>query len=353
MQRALRLARRGVGRTSPNPMVGAVVVRKGKIVGEGYHLYHKREHAEVVALRQAGAQARGADLYVTLEPCVHQGRTPPCVDRVIASGVKRVCVAVRDPNPVVSGKGIQVLTGAGLEVAEGICQRQAARLNESFFHFIQNGRPFVLLKLALSLDGKIATRCGDSQWITGPAARRAGHRLRYQHDAILVGVGTVLEDDPQLNVRWRRGNRITKVVLDSRLRTPPQAKLFESPDPVVIFHGPEAPRSSVKDLSSKGTLVPVSEKHGQLDWVGVLDELGRMAITSLMIEGGAAVATSALRARIVHKVNLFYGPLMVGGDGKNAVRELGVDDLKDALRLQGTSSRKLDSDLMLEAYLDT
>ncbi|RPI27190.1 MAG: bifunctional diaminohydroxyphosphoribosylaminopyrimidine deaminase/5-amino-6-(5-phosphoribosylamino)uracil reductase RibD, partial [Acidobacteria bacterium] len=240
MKRALRLARRGVGRVSPNPLVGAVIVKDGIIVGEGYHVYERKDHAEVVALRAAGPLARGADLHLNLEPCSHFGRTPPCVESIIQAGIRRVSIATLDPNPLVSGQGIEALRKHGIEVHEGICREEALRLNEKFFHFIQTGRPFVLLKLAMTLDGRIATASGESRWITGEAARRIVHGWRYEYDALLVGVNTVLADDPSLDTRGSRQKPLTKVILDSGLRTPATARLFSTPGAVVIFHGSDA-----------------------------------------------------------------------------------------------------------------
>ncbi len=347
MRRALRLAARGFGRTSPNPMVGAVVVRKGEIVGQGYHVYARRDHAEVVALRQAGPQARGAELFVSLEPCSHFGRTPPCVETIVKAGVSRVLVAVEDPNPLVRGRGIRYLEQHGIEVEVGLCASQAAELNAAFFHFIVHRRPFVTLKLALTLDGKIATRTGESKWITGPQARRRVHRLRYGSDAILVGIETVLRDDPSLDVRWRRRNGITKVVLDSSLRCPAAARLFESGDPVVLFHSAGLSKSADPASEGRAELVPIAPCGDGLDWAAILDELGRRNITSLLVEGGARIATSLLEASLANRVELFYGPVLVGGDGLGAVGTLGIDHLSDALRVEDLRVRRLGDTVLL------
>ena len=350
MKRAILLARRGEGRVSPNPLVGAVVVKEGQIVGEGYHVFEKREHAEVVALRQAGTQSAGAALYVTLEPCAHFGRTPPCSDQIIDSGVQQVFMAVSDPNPDVTGGGADKLRSRGILVHEGLRRDEAVRLNESYFYFAKQRRPFSRLKLALTLDGMIATPSGDSQWITGEAARREVQRLRYQHDAILVGVNTVLRDNPSLNVRWRRGNGITKVVLDSHLRTCQDARLFDSRDPVILFHseGVPAPNS----IASRARLIPVAEKRSRLDWNGILDALGQEGITSLLIEGGSQVAASALEAGVVQKVSFFYAPKIIGGSGLPGIADLGVKRLSQAIQLQATRLRRLGSDFLVEAYLE-
>ena len=350
MKRAILLARRGEGRAAPNPLVGAVIAKEGRIVGEGYHVFEKRDHAEVVALRQAGTQSVGAALYVTLEPCAHFGRTPPCTDRIIESGIQQVFLAVSDPNPDVTGGGGGKLRSRGILVHEDLCRNEAVRLNESYFYFAKWRRPFARLKLALTLDGMIATRSGDSQWITGEAARREVQRLRYQHDAILVGVNTVLRDNPSLNVRWRHGSRITKVVLDSHLRTPQDARLFDSQDPVIIFHsgGVAAPNS----IASRARLIPVAVKRGRLDWDDILDALGRERITSLLIEGGSQVAASALQAGVVQKISFFYGPKIIGGSGLPGVADLAVRRLSQALQLQSTRLRRLGNDFLVEAYLE-
>ena len=352
MKRAIALARRGVGRVSPNPLVGAVVVKDGRIVGEGYHLYEKKDHAEVVALESAGRQAAGASLYLNLEPCTHHGRTPPCVDRILEAGVREVFVAVRDPHPLAGEKGTEVLRKQGVCVHEGHCRQKAIRLNEKFFHFIQTGKPFVLLKLALTLDGKIAAGSGESQWITGNKARREAHRLRYEYDAILVGVETVLQDDPSLDVRWRRRNRISKVVLDSRVRTPLQARLFNSSDPVIIFRGRQASKERVEKLSERARLIAVSQRNGRLEWSHLLRKLGQLKITSLLIEGGARVAASALRAGIVQKISFFYGPKIIGGSGRSSIEDLGIEQLARAVKLRAIRLKRLAPDFMVEGDVE-
>ncbi len=352
MRRALRLARRGAGRASPNPMVGAVVVHDGEIVGEGTHVFSRRHHAEIMALQKAGDRARGADLYLTLEPCCHTGRTPPCVEEIMRAGVKAVYVATRDPNPRVNGKGIERLEEAGIEVFEGLCESEATRLNESFFHLVRTGKPLVTLKLALSLDGRIANRTGSSRWITGGKARRVVHRLRYEHDAILVGIGTVAQDNPSLDVRGRRKNRIVKMVLDSELRTDPEARLFQSRDPVVIFHSEKVAKAGVHRLSQAATLVRVARDSDGLQWQEILKETGRRGLNSLLIEGGGTVAASALRAGAVQRMRLFYAPRIIGGDGLPGFGPLGVESLEKAFRVDLIRIRRLGEDFLLEARLD-
>ena len=350
MKRAIALAGRGMGRASPNPLVGAVVVRKGKVVGHGYHLYQGRDHAEVIALESAGARAKGANLYVSLEPCAHHGRTPPCVDRIVEAGISKVFVAVRDPSRHGPHKGISVLRKKGIEVDLGPCSETATRQNETFLHFTRTNHPFVLLKLALTLDGRIATGSGESRWITQAGARKQVHRLRYQYDAILVGIETVLQDNPSLDVRWTRRNEITKVVLDSGLRTPGQAKLFASSDRVILFHSRRAARKRVVALGKKAELVEVPGKAGLLDWKEILERLGQLGVTSLVVEGGARVAASVLQARMVQKINFFYGPKIIGGGGRPGIGDLGIDRLKEAVQWDIHRIRHFPPDFMVEGY---
>lgn len=352
MKRALVLARRGRGLASPNPLVGAVVVRQGRIVGEGFHRFADRIHAEVAALNQAGTRAQGADLYLNLEPCCHQGRTPPCVERILSAGIRRVFASVQDPNPVVAGRGFEWLRRAGVEVHEGLCGRQAAELNEDFFHYISSGYPFVLLKLALTLDGKMATRTGDSKWITSSRSRKHVHRLRFEKDALLAGVETILQDDPTLNVRWRRRKAVTRVVLDSTLRTPPDSRLFSVEDPVLIFHCSWAPAEKRKGLEGKAELIEVERGRSGVDWEPVLKELGRRQIISLLIEGGGKVAASALRSGFVNRAAFFYAPLLIGAEGLSGIGELGIDRLTQAVRLRDLKLKRLAPDFLVDALVE-
>lgn len=351
MKRAISLARRGEGQVSPNPMVGAVVVKKQTIVGEGYHLYAREDHAETVALQRAGQKSSGASLYLNLEPCVHVGRTPPCVDQIIKSGIQEVFVAMRDPNPLVSGKGLKKLRRHGIVVHEGLCHKEAKYLNERFSHFIQTKQPFVVLKMALTLDGKIATRSGDSKWITGEQARKEVHRLRYGYDGILVGVETILKDNPSLNVRWSRRNKITRIILDTNLRTPTQSKVFSSKDPIVIFHGNRVAKKKIENLSSQAILIAVTTSNGLLDWDAILNNLGQLKVSSLIVEGGPRVATSALRSGVIQKINFFYGPKVIGSSGRAGIEDLGVTSLNTALNLSGVRLKRFGDDFLVEAYL--
>jgi diaminohydroxyphosphoribosylaminopyrimidine deaminase/5-amino-6-(5-phosphoribosylamino)uracil reductase len=350
MKQAIALAGRGMGRVSPNPLVGAVVVRKGKVVGHGYHLYQARDHAEVIALERAGAQAKNANLYVTLEPCAHHGRTPPCVDRIIEAGISKVFVAVRDPHRHGPRTGMSVLRRKRIEVHLGLCSEMAARQNETFLYFAKTHRPFVLLKLALTLDGRITTGSGDSRWITQASARKQVHRLRYGYDAILIGIETVLKDNPSLNVRWTRRNEITKVILDSRLRTPGHAKLFTSSDRVIIFHSRRTAGNRVASLAKKAELIKVPGKDGLLDWEEILDRLGQLNVTSLIIEGGSRVAASALQSGMVQKINFFYGPKIIGSGSRPGIGDLGIDRLTDTVKWEIHRIRRFPPDFMVEGY---
>ncbi len=354
MGAALRLARRAAGRTSPNPMVGAVVVRDGRVVGRGYHARAGADHAEVAALREAGAAARGATLYVNLEPCSHFGRTPPCARAVIEAGVARVVAGMIDPNPAVAGRGVQALRDAGIRVDATVREDECRRLNEAFVKHVTRGLPFVTLKLAASLDGRIATATGDSRWVTGPAARRYVHRLRNELDAVLVGSGTVLADDPQLTCRLPGGRDPLRVVLDRRLRTPPTAKLVTQPHPekTVLVTGNDAPEDRGKRLRDLGVQVwrfPVS--RGRISFRRVLRKLARAGILSVLLEGGAVTAAGAISEKAVDKVLCFYAPKFIGAEGLPMVGDLGIERMRQCPRLAGTAVRRLGEDILVSAYL--
>jgi len=354
MREALALAARALGRTSPNPVVGAVVVKDGVVVGRGYHQRAGGPHAEVLALAEAGDRAVGATLYVTLEPCCHRGRTGPCTDVVLASGVSRVVAAMEDPNPLVAGRGLARLEGAGVSVTRGVLAREAARLNEVFIRYITSGRPFVVLKTAASLDGRIATRTGDARWITGPAAREYTHRLRDRHDAILVGVNTVVADDPALTTRLPQGGgkNPLRIVLDSRARTPLGARLLREEGRTLVAVTSRAPRERVAELERRGAeVLVVPGEAARVDPGALLRELGRREVTSLLVEGGGSVAWSFLAPGLVDKVVWFLAPLVIGGrDAVPAVGGEGADVLGRAFRLGEVAIRRLGDDFCLEGY---
>jgi diaminohydroxyphosphoribosylaminopyrimidine deaminase/5-amino-6-(5-phosphoribosylamino)uracil reductase len=354
MRRALALAEQARGLTAPNPMVGAIVVRDGDIVGEGFHAAAGSPHAEIEALGAAGERARGATLYVTLEPCAHWGRTPPCAPAVVAAGLRRVVVAVGDPNPVVAGRGLALLRQAGIEVTVGVLAAEAERQNRIFLTSAREGRPHVTLKAAMTLDGKIADVHGQSRWITGEPARREAHRLRSEADAVVVGVTTVLRDDPELTVRldppWPR--EPFRVVLDTEARTPPTARLIGAGTPAraLIMVGPEAGPAPVRALEASGaTVVRLATGGGRLDPAAVLADLLGREVRGALLEGGGEVHGAFLDAGLVDRVAIFVAPRLLGGrEAAPVVAGLGRA-LKDAVRLGRLSVRTIGDDLLIEA----
>jgi diaminohydroxyphosphoribosylaminopyrimidine deaminase/5-amino-6-(5-phosphoribosylamino)uracil reductase len=357
MRMALRLAAKAQGRTSPNPMVGAVVVKDGRVIAAGYHKRAGEPHAEAVALRKADRAAKGATLYVTLEPCSHTNkRTPPCSPLVIASGVKRVVVAMIDPNPRVSGGGVQAIRKAGIEVVTGVLESEARQLNEAFIKHVTKKVPFVTLKIAQTLDGKIATASGESKWITGEKARAEGRGYRDTHDAILVGINTVLQDDPSLTTRLPGGRDPLRVIVDGKLRMPPGANVLtqDSPARTVIAALPGAPKKKRNMLETAGAeVLTVKSDHGRVDLRDLMKKLGKMNIMSVLIEGGAEINASALRAGIVDKVVLFIAPMvMTGRDSLCSIGGTSPRRLSGAIRLRGAETRVVGQDLVIEGYIE-
>jgi len=354
MVRALELARGGLGRTSPNPMVGAVLTRDGMVVGEGFHQRAGAAHAEVVALEQAGDAARGAILWVTLEPCCHQGRTGPCTERLLAAGVTEVHVATLDPNPLVHGQGLARLRGAGVSVSLGEHAEEAQLLIRDFTIWVSTGRPAVTLKFAMSLDGKVATAGGDSQWITSAPARARAHRLRAEHDAVMVGSGTVLADDPRLTARQvPAGSRQPlRVIVDSRLRTPPTSRLLATAGgPVLIATVTEAEPARAKALEEAGAeVVTFAAVAGRVPLPALLQRLGDRQITSLLVEGGPTLLGSLWSERLGDRVAAFVAPLLVGGAGApSPFGGLGAVSLEHGWRAVGLQAEPVGSDLLLTA----
>lgn len=355
MHRALALAAEGAGQVSPGPLVGCVIVSpSGEIVGEGFYVYQKLKHAETYALEQAGDRARGATAYVSLEPHAHHGRTPPCTDALINAGVSRVISPIEDPNPKVSGQGFTHLRAAGVAVSVGLLAREARQLNEKYLHFMAVGRPFVHLKLAASLDGKIATRTGESQWITGPESRARVQQLRHEYDAILVGAGTATADDPLLTDRSGQARRqaLIRVLLDEELKIPPNAKLVATAAeaPLVIFAGQKADTAKLDLLRSSGVEVVCDETNGR-DLLAVLSELGARSIQSVLVEGGATVAGKLLEAGLVNKVSFFFAPIIIGGrDAPSAIGGAGAERLVEALRLQNIEIVQRGEDIEVTGY---
>ena len=355
MRRALRLAQKGRGRTSPNPMVGAVLVKEGRVVGEGYHSKAGEAHAEIVALQQAGDRARGATLYLNLEPCAHFGKTPPCAPQVIEAGVKCVVLGMEDPNPLVKGKGIERMRVAGLEIEIGILEEECRRLNEAFCKYIVRKEPFVMLKVAATLDGKIATRHGDSKWISGEASRRFVHRLRDQVDGVLVGIGTVLRDDPQLTVRIKGGRDPYRIVLDSQLRIPEEAKVIGvSPSKAIIATSALAPKDKMEKLEKRGVRILILDSHeGKINLKSCLSKLGEIEMTSLLVEGGSQVNGSFLDEGLIDKLLFFLSPKLLGDhQALEIFAGRGVTRLEEAVAIKKIKTRRIGEDILLEGYLD-
>ncbi len=356
---ALELAARGRGRTSPNPMVGAVVVRNGKIVGRGFHEAVGKPHAEVNAIEDAGDQALGADLYVTLEPCNHTGRTPPCTEKILQAGIRRVVAAMKDPNPRVAGGGMDYLSRSGVQTVVGIMETDAQRLNESFIKFVQTGRPFVILKCAATLDGRIATRTGDSKWISNERSRAYVHELRNAVDAVLVGINTIRCDDPLLTARPEtgKGKDPARIVLDTGLSIDPRASVLsvESEAQTLVVCGCPANAGKKAAIENKGARIleaPVKDFH--IDIQALMPLLGQMEITSVLIEGGGHVSAAAMAAGIVDKIVFFYAPKIMGGDdGVPIFRGVGPRLMSECIRIRDIRTQRFGDDVMIEGYVDS
>ena len=359
MKLAIKLAKKAEGMTSPNPLVGAVLVKKGKIIGSGYHKKAGLPHAEIEAFKDAKKRShniKGSTLYVNLEPCCHDGkRTPPCTDAIIENKVAKVFVGVSDPNPRVRGKGIRILRKAGIDVQVGLLKKESEEINKVFFKYIKQKMPYVVLKLASTLDGKIATKSGDSKWIGSQKQREIAHHLRNKMDSVLVGVNTVINDNPSLNVRINRRNisQPVPVILDSRLRTPLNSNLFKVHDSCIIVTSKKSSKNKRKQLEQMGAKVLYStpDKNGNLKLKPVLKKLSMMEISTVLIEGGSKVASSALNEGIVDRIVLFYSPKIVGGDGLSMISGLGIINMKNALNFKEIFVKKFGNELMIEAEL--
>ena len=350
MRQALALARRGVGKTSPNPAVGCVIVRNGAVVGSGWHKKAGTPHAEVHALNAAGELAAGADVYVTLEPCAHFGKTPPCALALIAAKVARVYVGMVDPNPLVAGAGIEMLRKAGIRVETGLLEAACRELNLPFIKWIQTRLPYVILKSALTLDGKTATANGDSRWITGDRSRREVHRLRGRVDAIMVGVGTVQKDDPLLTCRVPGGKDPLRVVVDSGLRIARHAALFSVRSTAgTLIATCSRDREKIDEVRSQGAEVLIcQESAGRVDLADLFRRLGAQGVQSILLEGGSHLAGAALRAGLIDKCMIFLAPKFVGGAGMGLFAGDGVAMMGDAIRLEGMTVRRAGADLVVE-----
>ncbi|MBT8367087.1 MAG: bifunctional diaminohydroxyphosphoribosylaminopyrimidine deaminase/5-amino-6-(5-phosphoribosylamino)uracil reductase RibD [Deltaproteobacteria bacterium] len=357
MQMALDLAIKGKGFTSPNPMVGAVVVNENQVVGSGYHQKVGGPHAEVHAIDAAGDRAKGATLYVTLEPCNHTGRTPPCTHKIIEAGIRRVVIAELDPNRQVVGGGAEFLKQQGIQIASGIRQKQARKLNEIFVKYVRTGRPFVIAKCAATLDGRIATRTGDSRWVTGEKARRFVHRLRHAVDGIMVGINTVRADNPSLTSRLPdgQGQDPVRIILDTHLSISPDARLLHqtSAADTILVVGKAVATDKKTVFEKEGTRVIQSAlKNGLIDLDALMSQLGAMEISSLLIEGGSRVLASAFGAGIVDKVLFFYGPKILGGDdGVPICSGPGAKLMSQSIAVGDINVQRFDDDIMIEGYI--
>ena len=357
MRLALKLAQKAKGQTSPNPMVGALVVKNGKILGQGYHKAAGLAHAEVVALDKAGEAARGATLYVTLEPCCHFGRTAPCVDKILDRGIKEVVFAMYDPNPLNNGKGTRFLRRHGIRVISGVLEEEAKALNQVFVKYITTRLPFVTVKVAQSLDGKIATAAGDSRWISSESSRKFVHRMRSHVDAVLVGINTVLKDNPLLNCRLNNHlykRQPKKVIVDSRLRVMPNLKIFsaQSPAPVIIATTKFAPRRKMSYFTKKAQVIVAKDKEKKIDLRDLLRKLAEQGISHILIEGGGEIIASALKMKLVDRMVVFISPKIIGGrNAPTAVEGKGINRVREAAKLKDMKFRKVGSELVIEGQV--
>lgn len=356
MQQALRIAAYASGRTTPNPLVGAVIVKDNRIVGQGWHRKAGTEHAEIHALRQAGELAKGADIYVTLEPCSHYGKTPPCCQAIINAGIKRVIVAMTDPNPLVSGRGLNQLRAAGIEVLEGICHEEAKQLNEIFLKWIVHKIPFIAVKTAMTLDGKIATVSGDSKWITNEKSRKFVHQLRDLYDGILVGIGTVLTDNPTLTTRLDYpGKNPVRIIVDSKGRIPLDSIVITDKSAhTILAVTKKASKEKIDSLVQLGIeIIVTKEKNNQVDLSDLLNILGGKNICSILVEGGSTINYSFFAEHLVDKVHCFIAPKIIGG--RNAVSPVGGEGsffMKDAYRLNRITTDSFDEDILITGYVE-
>ena len=356
MRLALSLAKKGQGYTSPNPMVGAVIVKDGEVVGRGYHRAVGQAHAEVNAIEDAGIKTKGATLYVNLEPCNHTGRTPPCTQKIIQAGIRRVVMAMADPHTLAGG-GAAFLKQHHIDVQSGVCEKQAVRLNEAFVKYVRTSRPFVILKCAATLDGRIATRTGDSKWVTGERARRFVHRLRHTVDAILVGSGTIKSDNPSLTTRLKlkKGVDPVRIVLDTHLSISPDARILhlDSDADTILVAAKPTVKAKKKRIEKNGVrVIEQPLKGGHIDLGSLMVRLGAEGITSLLIEGGSRVLAAAFRSGIVDKALFFYAPKILGGDdGIPICRGTGPALMKDSIQLKDIRVRRFAEDVMIEGYI--
>lgn len=355
MSLALNLALKGKGKVNPNPLVGAVIVKNGKVIGKGYHERYGKEHAEVNAFNNLSESAENATMYVTLEPCAHYGKTPPCVNKIIENSIKKVVIGAVDDNPLVTGKGIKKLKSAGIEVKVGVLEEECKKLNEVFFKYISTKRPFVLLKSAMSLDGKISTYSGESKWITSKESREEVHKLRNDLMAILVGVNTIIKDNPRLTCRVNDGRNPIRIVVDSFLRIPMDSNVIKDKQARTIIATTKfAKKDKILSLRNSGIeVLVINSKNNKVDLDELMVKLGDLNIDSILLEGGSTLNFSALKQEIVDKIQIYIAPKIIGGEkSKTPVDGQGIDKLKNAFKVRNLNYSKVGSDILLEGYID-
>ena len=354
MRMAIRLAGKGIGKTNPNPMVGAVIVKDGKIIGRGYHKKCGDCHAEINAINNVKGSIRGSTFYITLEPCSHYGRTPPCVDTLIKKKLERVVVGTPDPNPEVNGKGIKILRSKGIKVDVGILDTECRQLNEHYFKFIKSGIPYVSVKYAQTLDGRIATKTGDSQWISSEASRKYVHFLRSTNDGIMVGAGTVIADNPQLTVRHVKGKNPLRIIIDSNLRIPIKSSVLtdDNPHQTIIATTSNAPARKITAIKKLGAevLVVKKERNGKVSFSSLLKELGKREIMSVLVEGGSGMITALLKVNLVDKMIIPISPRILG-KGLEAIGDLNINKIKDAIKFSSFKTMKKGDDIIFEGTI--
>lgn len=356
MALALELAEKGRGKVEPNPMVGAVLVKNGEIVGKGYHQVFGEAHAEIHAINEGKANCKGATLYVSMEPCAHHGKTAPCVDAIIKSGITKVVTTVIDPNPITSGKGIHKLKEAGIEVTLGVMESQATRLNSPFFKLMQKGLPYVIVKWAMSLDGKIATQTGNSRWITSEESRTYVHKIRGQVDGILVGINTVLRDDPLLTCRLEGGRNPKRIIIDSNAALPLRSRILNTihESEIIVAVNKNAQQERIEKLEQLGcTIIQTRDKSDRVDLKDLFRKLGEMKLTNILVEGGSRVITSMIEERLADKVIVFIAPIIIGGeDAKSPILGKGVDTVDEAVKINEITVKSFSHDIVIEGILE-
>jgi diaminohydroxyphosphoribosylaminopyrimidine deaminase/5-amino-6-(5-phosphoribosylamino)uracil reductase len=349
MEIALKLAEKGRGLTSPNPMVGCLIVKRGKIVGKGFHKKAGTEHAEVLAIQDAGKKTENATLYVTLEPCSHWGRTPPCTEKIAESGIREVIIAMKDPNPLVDG--FRELKFRGIKTKIGILENEAKKLNEMWIKYMKTKKPFVILKIAMSADGRIATKSGDSKYITSKEARTYVHQLRSEVDAVMVGLNTVVRDDPRLTPRLVEGKDPLKIVVDSELKIPKNSQLLKEPKKLIVATTNKASKKDVERLQQMGVrVITIASIKGMVDVKELIKQLGKHEVTSIMLEGGSQLNSSMINAGLVDKVVIFTAPKLIG-NGIGPIGNLGIEKVNKAIPIKNPQCMRIGTDLMIEGYL--